>query len=251
MGQPADYLVTRPMVGGSSVVNSKANMCPDNLTGWANAVTAIVARAKNTWGRTGLTWELWNEVDLTSYYNDPIALLGPYSKITTQAIKAVDPTAKVSISISGVDNIPFLQTLLNLSDGSGGIVKNLLDNISYHSYLGLNASPFSVLGDWNRFKQMQIAMGTNYPVFIGEQGFVAVDPQQAIDHIRGLLMHIALGATSVVAYSFDDPSTFAMSNITAKWNTAAALIPPGAIITELNVSNTGVRLVINGTEVIY
>lgn len=252
LGQPADYLVTRAAIG-SAYTGGKANMCPDNLTAWATAVTAVVSRIKNTWGRTGLFWELWNEIDSPpGSYGDSITLLGPYTRVTAQAIKAVDPTAIIMAPSIGGGTSTFI-SWANASDGAGGTSKQWVQAGNYHSYenyaLGTSDGqydPRSLVTHWNQYQAAMATVGVNWPVYITEAGYTIQEPQQVIDHQRGLVTLAALGAQAYIGYSFDDTVNFGIQGIASQWNTVANLLANGAVISSLVLGTSKVTVVING-----
>jgi hypothetical protein len=89
-------------------------MCPDKLPEWAELVKTLVKRAKELFGKTGIVWQVWNEIDQSASYADDVALLGPYTRVTAQAIKQIDPTALViGPPIAGVYPIalPFMESI--------------------------------------------------------------------------------------------------------------------------------------------
>lgn len=251
LGQPADYLVTRAAVGGAYLLG-KANMCPDNLSAWATAVTAVVTRTKNTWNRTGLIWELWNEIDGVEQYGDDIALLGAYTRVTAQAIKAVDPTAIISApSIYGI--VDKFVSWANASDGVGGHAKDWVTVGNYHSYenyaLGITGgqySPSALVTHWNEYQSGMKKVGVNWPVYITEAGYTFNEPQQAIDHTRAMITLAALGAQTYIGYDFDDTQYFGIQGMATQWNNAANLLRQNAVITSLVVGTHSVTVVING-----
>lgn len=254
LGQPADYLVSRAAIGGA-YLGGKANMCPDDLTGWATAVTAVVSRAKNTWGRTGLVWELGNEIDGTSSYGDSLSLLGPYTRTTVQAILAVDPYAKIMApSISNVTSSTTFNGWANASDGAGGTSKQWVTLGNYHAYenyaLGSGDGQYNrnaIVTHWNNYQSLMSGVGVKWPVWITEAGYTIQEPQQAADHQAAMMIFAALGAQCYLGYNYDDVTNFGISGIAAKWNIAANLLQNGAVISSLAVGVNAIQVVINGT----
>lgn len=251
LGSPADYLVTRSAIGGAAL-GGKANMCPDNLAGWSTAVQAVVQRAMNTWGRTGLIWELWNEIGSSGpYYDDTLSLLGPYTRITAQAIWGIDPTAIISAP-SLYDTPPGVafNGWATASDGAGGTAKQWVSVGNFHSYEGAQYSPVALLNRWNAYQGYMSGVGVNWPVYVTESGYLMTDPLQALEHQRAMLTYAALGAKAYIAYSYDDAISYAVSGIATQWNAAAALIPAGAKISYLGMDSQ-VHLTINGSSYVY
>lgn len=256
LGQPADYLVSRAATG-SAYMGSKANMVPDDLAAWATAVTAIVSRAKNTYGRTGLIWELWNEIDQAASFNDTLSLLGPYTKATVQAIKAVDPTAIIlSPSIAGgyTSAATVLANYLNTSDGGTLKCLDYIDGITCHQYVQ-TASQISafdnplqwVLNHKNLLSIVKNATGKSFAVYMGESGVLSADTDGGRKYKLRLLTYAALGCKVFLGYQYDS-SNYPISAYEAQWNTAATLLRSGSVISSFTPGVAGIKITINGTE---
>lgn len=260
LGYPPSYLVTRTPAEGQS----KQSMCPDDLATWASVVATIVQRAK-TAGRVGLVWELWNEID-TGNYTDPIALLGPYTKATAQAILAVDPSAIIATpSISNVQSlaaVKAMQDFLSTPDGGGGTAANWIGTIAYHSYQYPPVDSTETYSGWCRLSAiLQNAGIAHLPVYLTEFGFcvqnggsvgLVNDLQVITDMQRMCLIHAAMGMRQIVYYDFDS-SIFGLTNAPggiAAWNALVAMLR-GATITELYIAPYCVSAVINGQSHVF
>jgi hypothetical protein len=256
LGCPADYLVSTAAVGGA-YNGGKSNMCPTDLTAWATAVTAMVNRAKNTHGRTGLLWELWNEIDQTAAYAGTVADLGPYTRVTAQAIKAVDPTAVIlgpSIASNDAPKVATMVSYLNASDGAGGTAKQWLDGTSTHLYNQLaaqwsqNENAIVYAQQYSNFQGALADIGVRLPIYITETGCLAADPQAFRATQRRLLTFAALGARCCVHYRWDDTSSYLMTGYASQWEAAATLLRPGAVITSFVPGMAVMRITIDGVE---
>lgn len=253
LGQPADYLVGRAAVG-SAYIGGKANMCPDDLVTWAAVVQAIVNRAKNTHGRTGLIWQLWNEIDQVASYGDAVALLGPYTKATAQAIRAADPAAViVGPSIAGGDatKLAVAAAYINASDGAGGVARKWLDGTAVHFYVQ-NASQLSqfdnairCMVDFQNFQGAMAEAGCRLPIYVTETGVIAANAQGWRSYQHRLLVYAALGARCCLTYCWDTAS-YPIAPYEAQFNAVAALLQAGAVITRCEVGMTRVLIDING-----
>lgn len=257
LGQPADYLVSRTAVG-SAYLGGKANMVPDDLAAWATAVTAVVSRAKNTFGRTGLIWELWNEIDQSASFGDSISLLGPYTKATVDAIKAVDSTAIiVGASIAGGQTTPSLviPTYLSTSDGAGKTVYDYLDGIGLHHYvqdvaqISFICNPISYCITFSNFKSILKDAGYDLPIYLTESGILAADTDGGRKYAMRLLTYAALGCKCFIGYQYDG-SGYPITAYQSEWNWAANLLKEGAVISSFVPGPSKMKITIDGVEYI-
>jgi hypothetical protein len=258
LGNPPDYLVTRSAVGGA-YRGTKGNMCPDDLTGWATAVQAVVTRALVTWGRSGLKWELWNEFDQTSCYNDTLSLLGPYTRITANAIKLIDPTAVIlSPSIAGPDltKLNKMVSYVLLSDGIGTTTAKWLDGMTYHyynqtlSFVSQNEHPISYVNGVRNFQGYLKANGVSLPIWITETGCLTTDTNRGLAYQRRLLTFAAMGAQCCLLYQYD-ASLYLVSAFESQINEVAALLANNAVITSCIPGIAQMQITINGTTYTY
>lgn len=255
LGTPPDYLTARAAAGGS-YRGTKGNMCPDDLAGWATAVQAVVSRAKNTFGRTGLKWELWNEIDQTACYNDTITLLGPYTKATAQAIRAIDPTAIIlGPSLAGNDaaKLAVATNYIKASDGAGGTSGAWLDGISTHYYnqtitqKSQFENPINYVNAYKNFQGAMAEAGCRLPIYITESGVIAADTDGWRAYQRRLLTWAALGARCVLLYSYDTTS-YPMAGYVNQINAAYDLLQEGSVISKCEVGIAKMQITINGVD---
>lgn len=251
-GATPDYLVSRAAIGGS-YKGTKGNMCPDDLSGWAVAVSAVVNRAKNTFGRTGLIWQLWNEIDQSASYADTISLLGPYTKATVQAIRAIDPTAIIiGPTIAGANPvaIPFYTAYLSSSDGAGGQANNWIDGVCFHYYnqsaaqLSQNEHPIHYCNAWSMFTGAIKEIGVSLPVYMTETGVLAADTNGWRAYQRRLMTFAALGAKLIIGYQYD-ASSYPINIYEAQWNEIANILRPGAVITSFKPGFAKMEIVVD------
>lgn len=256
LGCPADYLVAPAAVGGA-YNGGKSNMCPTDLTAWATSVTAMVNRAKNTHGRTGLWWELWNEIDQSAAYAGTIADLGPYTRVTAQAIKAADPTAVVigpSIASNDAPKVATMVSYLTASDGAGGTSVQWLDGTATHLYNQLssqwsqNENAVVYAQQFSNFQGALANIGIRLPIYITETGNLSANPQAFRAAQRRLMTFAALGARCCLFYRYDDGASYAMSGYPTEFNAAANLLRPGAVITSFVPGMASMRITIDGGE---
>lgn len=250
LGAPPDYMTSRAAVGGS-YLGGKSNMCPDDLTAWAVAVTALAARLRDTHGRTGVIYELWNEIDQTSVYADALSLLGPYTKATVQAIRAIDPAAVIlSPSLAGHDAAATLQTALGVSDGAGARLADWLDGVCWHYYtqsVHVYEHPINYTQAVSAIRAACVANNINKPIWCTESGFQAAAPSIGTRYPQRMVVFAALGVQHFHGYTYDDAS-FPVSPYQTQWNTAANLLTPGAVISSCIVGLRTVQVTINGVQ---
>lgn len=258
LGTTPDYLVSRAAVG-SSYRGTKGNMCSDDLAAWASAVQAVVSRAKNTFGRTGLKWELWNEIDQTSCYNDTVSLLGPYTKTTAQAIRAIDPTAIIlGPSIAGMysPNAKVSASYVKLSDGGGGTAAQWLDGVSLHYYnqqinqKNAYEHPINYVNAFKDFQGLMAESGCRLPIYITESGVIAADSDGWRAYQRRLLTWAALGAQCVLLYQYDNAG-YPMSSYEAQINAVFDILTEGAVITRCEIGMAKMLITVNGVEYVF
>lgn len=259
LGTTPDYLVTRTAVG-SSYRGAKGNMFPDDLTGWSTAVAAVVSRAKNTFGRTGLIWELWNEIDQTATCNDTLTLYGAYAKATYNAIKSVDPTAiVVGPSIAGANAIsmPKLVTALTSTDGGSGYGYNYLDGLALHEYVQSTSqisqydNPLYYVTSYKYFLSYLKNNGiTGLPVYITETGVLAADADAGRKYAMRQLTYAALGAKCCLMYSYDTTS-YPISGYETIINIATSKLNEGSVISEFIAGVSGLSITIDGVTYTY
>jgi hypothetical protein len=118
---------------------------PTNLDEWAQVVRTYVNHFK-AMGYTGLHWEVWNEPDIDFFFEG-----GPEDYVrlyvtTAQAIKEVDPTARVggTADSSVTSPVAKLQPLLAHIQAHPEVP---LDFVSYHDYadpVGDGQPPFTL-----------------------------------------------------------------------------------------------------------
>lgn len=247
LGTPADYLVTRGAVGGA-YLGGKSNMCPDNLSGWATAVQAVVSHIVAA-GFTGVKYELWNEIDQAASYGDTVSLLGPYTLSTAQAVHAIDPTAKIlSPSISGASHISTLTTYLTASDGASGTSATWLQGIAFHYYAQTNYqydNPLNYVQSVSVVKGACTALGLKLPYWLTESGVLNTAPNQGTAWQWRLLTFAALGLQSFLGYQYGS-ATYPIQTFVSQWNQVAAILHPGAVISSFTPGVAGLSITVDG-----
>jgi polysaccharide biosynthesis protein PslG len=147
---------------------------PDNLTHypprdyneWANYVATVVTRYK----ADVHYWEVWNEPDLTEFWNGTPAQYATLLAITTSTIRQIDPTATVVLGGQAFLDMPghaasdFLTNILGDADHAAGAN---FDIAAFHFYLRPDQAP----QDFAEFKATLTQFGIdNRPIWITEAG---------------------------------------------------------------------------------
>lgn len=249
LGIPADWMITRAAIGGATY-GGKSNMVPTGateLSAYTTAVAAMVTRARDVHGQTGVQWELWNEFNDTALMGESQTAFAAHAKTTYQAIKAIDPTAIVlSPSINQPSWWATLQAFFTASDGAGGYGSDWCDGASFHFYDIYSTD--SAIDYWTMLQNMQRAMGTTQkPIYCTESGFWS--PQFESLHLkRRILAMAALGVRHFVGYA-QDATWGPMSVFADEYNEMVALLT-GATITEFAAWPDGsVSAIVNGASV--
>lgn len=256
IGTPADWMITRTALGGA-LFGTKGNMCPTGtteLTNYVTAVQAMVNRAKNTFGRTGLIWEMWNEFDLTpgELVSSERPAMAAMAKAVYQAIKAIDPTAIViapCIAYSG--GMGTLSTYLQSSDGATGKGGDWCDGVSFHFYNQHEYdNGFAYAAAMNLMTQgMKSAGYASLPIYLGESGFY--DPtEEAAALPRRILSFAAFGVKCVMLYGRDFQNP--LDPFVTQFNEVASKLIEGATVSNLQAWPDGtVSATVNGASVRY
>lgn len=256
LGAVPDYVVTRAAVGGS-YKGAKGNMCPDNLPQWLDLVRALVRRARDVLGRTGILWQLWNEVDQSASYNDALSLLGPYTRETAAAIRAEDPTAIVigpPVAGPNPTALPKLEAYLTASDGAGGIAADHLDGVACHLYNQVAGQISAKENPMRYYSDMQLLLGLlsglglpNVPVYVTETGVISANPLKGRVLAQRAALFAAMGFRLCLWYSYDGGSYDYTAHV-AQLNAVSNILKPGAVIQSCRIGQDRVRLVVDNVK---
>lgn len=253
LGQPPDWMVSRAAVGGA-YLSGKANMLPDDMTSYLEAVTALVERARDTHGRTGLLWQIWNEFDQEQYYGDDLALLGAHTRQVSQLIRSIDPTATIlAPAIAGGYYWYYLRDYLLSGDGLGGSVAKWIDGVCVHFYVMDNYyldHPIECINNFRRTQDAMTVAGVDLPIWITESGCKDAQPNIGKMLQQRMMTFAALGAKCFLGYTYTAPY-FAMGAYEAEWNAAASLLRDGAVITSCIPSAGRLEITIDGVTHVF
>lgn len=258
LGATPDYMVARAAIGGS-YKGAKGNMCPDNLAQWATLVKKLVTRAK-VLGKTGIIWQTWNEIDQSASYADDVNLLGPYTRVTAQAVREVDPAALViGPPIAGANPIalPFAEAYLVSPDGVGGVAADWLDGVALHLYnqsatqASANENAIMYSTAYNNFRGVLSKVGAaRLPVYITETGVLGTDARKIEILRQRSVVFAALGAQLCLWYSYDG-GTYGYTQYRDQFNDLAAILKPGSVISSCVAGYGRLRAVIDGVERVF
>jgi polysaccharide biosynthesis protein PslG len=139
---------------------------PRDYGDWANYVATVVTRYK----ADVHYWEVWNEPDLTEFWNGTPAQYAALLAITSSTIRQIDPTATVVLGGQAFVDMPghgasdFLTQILGDADHPAAAN---FDIAAFHFYLRPDQAP----QDFAAFKTALTQFGiTNRPIWITEAG---------------------------------------------------------------------------------
>jgi hypothetical protein len=180
---------------------------PANLADWDNYCTAIATRYL---GKIKY-YEVWNEVNLTSFFTGTKTILAQMVRRANQAIKAVDPTAKIiSPSIQGWVTTAagasetYFTGMMSASDGAAATMASWVDIIAVHLYTNANNS-YSLNGIIDRINAGKTTAGVTaketwdtesspfipYPVDLTDANLIKLMGRNTITMAaRGIARHI-------------------------------------------------------------
>lgn len=232
LGQPADWMILRAALGGANY-GGKANMCPTGPTELANynqAVQALVARARDVHGETGLVYELWNEIEGPGMLAQAeLPAVPPMARSTVPVIRAEDPTATIlTPSARDDDTAYFVRDFLSGSDGNGGKGGDWVDGIAFHFY-GYN-SPWTWKYTCDVYRAFAAQAGyPNLPLYVTESGMLVHvdDTPQVIE--RRILVFAAVGVKALIFYAVDSNEN-ALNDTQERFNVAAKAVSGKTIV---------------------
>lgn len=210
---------------------------PRDLELWRNYVRTVARRYK---GRI-LTYEIWNEPNLPSFYSGNIAMLVKLTQVAREELRKVDPAIQLvspSMSTGGKSHIEYLDKFL--AQGGAGLV----DVIGYHLYVQ-NQSPealvpvvqdirgvmkkhgLSSLPLWDTESGWWIASSDGTPDHpsVSKGGWRKLGPEQAGEFLqRTFLLSLSQGLGRVYWYAWDnyalgliEPTTKNPKPVVEKW----------------------------------
>lgn len=200
---------------------------PQNFDIYATLVSTLVDRYSLNYQKTGLPrkieyWEIWNEPDLTFFWNsnDPSDYYSFYEKIA-RMIKAVDPTAKVGGAAVANGYNPggeYIDGLLNYCK-----INNVpIDFISWHYYATSTADPQSIIDIGNAIQSSLDKYGFsnieslctewNSSPFGNVNTFSKVQSAKNSAYIASTLIYMQYTKVDLAHYYRGDASSFGLFN---------------------------------------
>lgn len=187
---------------------------PADMANWSAFCTAVATRYL---GKIKY-YEVWNEVNSTGFFTGTKAKLSEIVRLANQAIKAVDPTAKIiSPSIVGWSPLAgqaaetYFTQMMAAADGVGGTMKDWVDIVGVHLYLYDNRT-WELPGIIDRINAGKTAEGISAkPTWDTESGltspYIVGLTDKAVHSIlrRTMITIAAMGIERSVFYAYDNP----------------------------------------------
>lgn len=210
----------RPSEVNAYVGNPGMAAEPANMADWTSFCTQVATRYA---GKVKY-YEVWNEPRFTgpsasAFWSGTAEKLSEMVRLAAQAIKAVDPTAKIlTPSITGwvpsagsaAENA-FVQ-MMNASDGAAGTMKDWCDIIAIHLYITGNGT-VNLPGMIDRVRAAMATVGkSGLEIWDTESGPISPDAavitdQAEIIHMqRSLVTMRAMGIARQIYYTWNHPT---------------------------------------------
>ena len=233
------------------------NQPPASTTYWDNFCTAIATRYA---GKIKY-YEIWNEVNYTSYWSGTAAQLAVLVRRANQIIKAIDPAAKIVAPIvqepeTGGTGNAYLGSFLDASDSAAGTGKLWVDICGIHMYppkynYQVHKNQIDNVAATLAARSMSATKIWNTETGILEPSWGVSEDVRAKWLKRALLLAAALGVERYFWYSYDNVDMWMRPSQVAAWNEVRNLLLSGPI-TGCNIAPDGrVAATVNGVNVIY
>lgn len=246
--------------GGGGFTGSNQVPTTAGKTAWAAFATALANRYNGgAHGRIG-TYEIWNEVNYTSYWAGTHAQYAELLRLFRNAVRAVDATLRVgapTIQEPEGTGDDWLTTFLDASDGAAGTGKDHLDYCFVHLYPP--RYNFGIAWDQvDRVRTILNAAGkTSLEIWNTETG-VLLDPARTISEEwkarmvkRTLALCAAKGVKRYYWYTYDNPDMSMSSQMKDAWQEMRDILI-GNTIQNCNIlPDERVCITINGREYTY
>lgn len=213
--------------GDSSQYNRGIAAEPADLTKWDAYCTAVAQRYL---GKIKY-YEVWNEpnwhndgtgpgTNTDCYFTGTFAVLAQMVRRANQAIKAVDPTAKIIcppltawVATAGGTAETYFTGMMSASDGATGIMKNWIDVVGVHLYIAGNDTS-KMSGMIDRVKAAMTTAGiSGKEIWDTESSPIAPDLTSMLDVRaqaiigRSMIIQAAKGISRTIYYQYDNSST--------------------------------------------
>lgn len=196
LGQTPTWASSDPTSRG--VYGFGFNMPPAKISYWDEFLRAVVTRYK---GRIE-AYEIWNEPNITEFYNGSPASLVKLEKAAAATIHSIDKKALIVCPpMSGNNSLPALGWLNSYLAAGGGKNCNM---IAYHLY---NYPPEKDIAAMHAFREILKGYGLEHkPIWITENGaeLQGDDIRAANVVAREYLLDWALGVQRLYLYAYDN-----------------------------------------------
>lgn len=223
----------RPSEAASYEFGSAAE--PSSNTYWTNWCQAVAERYN---GKIKY-WEVWNEVNLSSFYSGTKAKLAELARLAYQTIKAVN-AANVILSPNctslATGGATYFDGYLTASDGATGTGADWFDIVACHLYCSSTRMGLDTAGLITALQAVLTARSVTAPVWNTETGLLSPDavalPDDKMKHIkRSMIIAAALGVEHWSLYRYDH-TTMGINDraeYAEQWNAWREILLSGAI----------------------
>ena len=252
-GTPVFYSARPAEVGAYGVGSPGIQAEPSDMTKWDNFCSAVATRYL---GKIKY-YEVWNEPNMNNdgtttsgssfFFSGTFAKLSEMTRRANQAIKAIDPTAKIlspavtNWSVTAAQSAEkFFTGMMAASDGAGGTMVAWIDIVGVHLYLPTQNRVEDLAGMIDRVNAAKTTAGISaLPTWDTESAPIGGDvinltDAQAMQLIsRSMLTMAAKGVARTFYYQYDHGTMgfIARPQIEAHRERMTALLRSGAIKT--------------------
>jgi hypothetical protein len=229
---------------------------PSDMTKWSRFCTQVATQYK---GKIKY-YEIWNEPNYKNdgvttpttgdfYFSGTFATLSQMTRLANQAIKAVDPTAKIispPITVwsptAGQAAETWFTTMMAAADGAGtgGTMKDWVDIIGVHLYTAAPNRTQDLPGMIDRIKAAMVTASVSgkeiwdtesAPVGTGNTVSDMTDPRGGAIIARSMFTMAVKGVARTIYYQYDHGTMGIMNRGAADWRESmASVLKSGAIL---------------------
>lgn len=226
-------------------------------TEWAAFATALATRYNGSTHGLIDTYEVWNEVNYTSYWTGTHAQYAELLRLFRNALRAVNASIKVgapTIQEPESTGSPWLTTFLAASDGAAGTGKDHMD----YAFIHLYPPKYNFGLAWSQVDAVRTILDaagkTTLDIWNTETG-VLFDPQRTISDTwkakvlkRTLALCAAKGVKRYYWYTYDNPDMMMTSAEKNAWAEIRGVLLSGAITNCNILPDERVCITIGGQE---
>jgi len=254
-GTPAFFSArpTEQCAYGASYLGVAAE--PSDLTKWSRFCTQVATRYL---GKIKY-YEVWNEPNYLNdgtnlpsspgsfYFSGTFATLSQMTRLANQAIKAVDPTAKIispPITVwsptAGQAAETWFTSMMAASDGAAGTMAQWVDIIGVHLYTAAPNRTQDLSGMIDRVKAAMVTASVtgkeiwdteSAPVGTGNTVSDMTDPRAGAIIARSMFTMAAKGIARTIYYQYDHGTMGIMNRGAADWRESmASVLKSGSVL---------------------